>query len=211
MNPQLSACFTSDFFRAGWLGHSLRRDTNGRSALSRVCTGSSCRFPRPWIGRLWDQGGHLGCGPGPGRRRRRVAGAPARLDLGRTQALRGNIDAQFVRPLLVGETVLLFRLRAPQLAVIIYDGTRLVEGNPALDAYPGLASRASARYSNLIAQGHSNRQIARRPTIGEQTVKTHVTATLTKLNLQDRIQAAIFAFRHQVVSSPDQQSGPTVP
>jgi len=68
---------------------------------------------------------------------------PGRLpgwNLGRTQALRGNIDAQFVRPLLVGETVLLFRLRAPQLAVIIYDGTRLVEGDPALDAYPGLAS-----------------------------------------------------------------------
>jgi two-component system, NarL family, response regulator LiaR len=48
----------------------------------------------------------------------------------------------------------------------------------------------------LIARGHSNRQIARDLTIGEQTVKTHVRSILTKLSLQDRVQAAIFALRH---------------
>jgi NarL family two-component system response regulator LiaR len=49
----------------------------------------------------------------------------------------------------------------------------------------------------LIARGHSNRQIARDLTIGEQTVKTHVSGILAKLGLQDRVQAAIFALRHQ--------------
>jgi NarL family two-component system response regulator LiaR len=49
----------------------------------------------------------------------------------------------------------------------------------------------------LIARGHSNRQIARDLQIGEQTVKTHVSSILTKLGLQDRVQAAIFALRHQ--------------
>ena len=49
----------------------------------------------------------------------------------------------------------------------------------------------------LIAQGHSNRQIAKDLAIGEQTVKTHVRGILTKLGLQDRVQAAIFALRHQ--------------
>jgi len=49
----------------------------------------------------------------------------------------------------------------------------------------------------LIARGHSNRQIARELGIGEQTVKTHVHSILTKLGLQDRVQAAIFALRHQ--------------
>jgi NarL family two-component system response regulator LiaR len=49
----------------------------------------------------------------------------------------------------------------------------------------------------LIACGHSNRQIARDLAIGEQTVKTHVSSILTKLGLQDRVQAAIFALRHQ--------------
>jgi len=52
----------------------------------------------------------------------------------------------------------------------------------------------------LIARGHSNRQIARDLTIGEQTVKTHVRSILTKLGLQDRVQAAIFALRHQADS-----------
>ena len=49
----------------------------------------------------------------------------------------------------------------------------------------------------LIARGHSNRQIARDLAIGEQTVKTHVRGILSKLGLQDRVQAAIFALRHQ--------------
>jgi two-component system, NarL family, response regulator LiaR len=49
----------------------------------------------------------------------------------------------------------------------------------------------------LIARGQSNRQIARDLAIGEQTVKTHVRGILIKLSLQDRVQAAIFALRHQ--------------
>jgi two-component system, NarL family, response regulator LiaR len=52
----------------------------------------------------------------------------------------------------------------------------------------------------LIARGHSNRQIARDLAIGEQTVKTHVRSILTKLDLQDRVQAAIFALRHETGS-----------
>jgi two-component system, NarL family, response regulator LiaR len=52
----------------------------------------------------------------------------------------------------------------------------------------------------LIARGHSNRQIARDLAIGEQTVKTHVRSILIKLSLQDRVQAAIFALRHQADS-----------
>jgi len=52
----------------------------------------------------------------------------------------------------------------------------------------------------LIARGHSSRQIARDLAIGEQTVKTHVRSILSKLGLQDRVQAAIFALRHQAGS-----------
>jgi two-component system, NarL family, response regulator LiaR len=49
----------------------------------------------------------------------------------------------------------------------------------------------------LIARGHGNREIARDLAIGEQTVKTHVRSILAKLGLQDRVQVAIFALRHQ--------------
>jgi len=54
----------------------------------------------------------------------------------------------------------------------------------------------------LIADGRSNRQIARNLEIGEQTVKTHVRGILTKLGLRDRVQAAIFAIRHQSGGGP---------
>jgi len=64
---------------------------------------------------------------------------------------------------------------------------------------------------HLIAQGHSNQQIAHQLAIGEQTVKTHVSSILTKLDLQDRVQAAIFAHRHQAASPRDQKPKPPVP
>ncbi|HEY9727585.1 MAG TPA: response regulator transcription factor [Chroococcales cyanobacterium] len=45
----------------------------------------------------------------------------------------------------------------------------------------------------LIAHGASNREIAQALHISEGTVKNHVTNILSRLNLRDRTQAAIFA------------------
>lgn len=45
----------------------------------------------------------------------------------------------------------------------------------------------------LIATGANNREIAKSLFIAERTVKNHVTNILTRLNLRDRTQAAIFA------------------
>jgi len=45
----------------------------------------------------------------------------------------------------------------------------------------------------LIARGANNREIAQELFISEGTVKNHVTNILTRLNLRDRTQAAIFA------------------
>jgi DNA-binding NarL/FixJ family response regulator len=50
-----------------------------------------------------------------------------------------------------------------------------------------------------LAQGLSNRDIARTLRIGEETVKTHVSSILAKLGLADRTQAAIYALRHGIV------------
>jgi NarL family two-component system response regulator LiaR len=47
----------------------------------------------------------------------------------------------------------------------------------------------------LIAQGFSNQQIARELTISEKTVKTHVSSILSKLHVEDRTQAAIYALK----------------
>jgi DNA-binding NarL/FixJ family response regulator len=48
----------------------------------------------------------------------------------------------------------------------------------------------------LIASGMSNRAIAEALVITEKTVKTHVTHILSKLDLEDRTQAALYAVRH---------------
>lgn len=48
----------------------------------------------------------------------------------------------------------------------------------------------------LIADGRNNREIAAKLVISEKTVKTHVSNILSKLNLDDRTQAAIYALRH---------------
>lgn len=49
-----------------------------------------------------------------------------------------------------------------------------------------------------IARGRSNREIARTLAVAEKTVKTHVSSLFTKLGVQDRTQAALFAVRHGV-------------
>lgn len=59
----------------------------------------------------------------------------------------------------------------------------------------------------LLAQGQSNKQIARNLQIGEKTVKTHVSNILSKLGVQSRTQATLYAIRIGLVSaSPEDQT-----
>jgi DNA-binding NarL/FixJ family response regulator len=53
----------------------------------------------------------------------------------------------------------------------------------------------------LLAQGQSNKEIARTLSIGEKTVKTHVSSILSKLNVSSRTQAALHAVRIGLVES----------
>lgn len=48
----------------------------------------------------------------------------------------------------------------------------------------------------LIAKGMSNQEVASALFIGVKTVKFHVTHILSKLEVEDRTQAAIYVFRH---------------
>jgi DNA-binding NarL/FixJ family response regulator len=54
----------------------------------------------------------------------------------------------------------------------------------------------------LVASGLSNKEIAHALTIGEKTVKTHVSNILGKLNVVSRTQAALQAVKMGLVESP---------
>ncbi|MEW6405384.1 MAG: response regulator transcription factor [Chloroflexota bacterium] len=53
----------------------------------------------------------------------------------------------------------------------------------------------------LVARGCSNQEIAKELVISEKTVKTHVSNILSKLQLQDRTQLAIYAIKKGLVES----------
>jgi NarL family two-component system response regulator LiaR len=62
----------------------------------------------------------------------------------------------------------------------------------------------------LLAQGRSNKEIARSLVIGEQTVKTHVAHILSKLDLSSRTQAALYAMKVGLVpATPSDQTAQT--
>ena len=69
------------------------------------------------------------------------------------------------------------------------------------EARPGPADLTAREQDVLVevARGRSNREIARELSLSEKTVKTHVSAILGKLGVQDRTQAALHAVRTGLV------------
>jgi len=85
---------------------------------------------------------------------------------------------------------------------------RLREG-PKTD--PRLASLTpqERKILDLIAEGHTNRQIAENLFLAEKTVKNYVSNLLAKLGMERRTQAATFAARLNERSSQDARSDAT--
>jgi len=71
---------------------------------------------------------------------------------------------------------------------------RLLREVPAPDSPEQLTERETA-VLRLLAQGLANKEIAAALTIGEKTVKTHVSNILSKLGVVSRTQAALYAVR----------------
>lgn len=76
------------------------------------------------------------------------------------------------------------------------DDTRLAL-HPAPKPFPELSNR-EAEVLALLAEGQSNKRIARCMGISDGTVKTYVKSILRKLNVESRLEAAVIAVRHGI-------------
>ena len=73
-------------------------------------------------------------------------------------------------------------------------------------AEPPELQRLTAREQEILlemARGRSNAEIASVLFIGEQTVKTHVSRVLSKLDLRDRVQAVVYVYEHGLARRSD--------
>ncbi|HJY25671.1 MAG TPA: response regulator transcription factor [Actinomycetes bacterium] len=93
--------------------------------------------------------------------------------------------AQGIRSVHAGQTL----LADDVAAVLVAGGAASPSGSSGLTEREGDVLRE-------LAQGRSNREIARALVVSEKTVKTHVSNILLKLGVQDRTQAALWAVRN---------------
>jgi DNA-binding NarL/FixJ family response regulator len=98
--------------------------------------------------------------------------------------------AQAVRVVAAGEALL-----APTVTKRLIAEFARLPGAPRtpLKERVGDLTERETEVLSLIANGLSNAEIATKLVVAEQTVKTHVSRILVKLNLRDRTQAAVFA------------------
>ncbi len=100
-----------------------------------------------------------------------------------------------LRDIVSGKTVV-----APDLAPIL---AKAVQGKPANDTkkdsspFSALTPRETEILA-LLAEGQSNKAIARNLGISDGTVKLHVKAILRKLNLHSRVEAAVMAVEYGI-------------
>ena len=75
------------------------------------------------------------------------------------------------------------------------------------DKQPELHEDLTARERDilrLLAKGYDNQTIANELFISLKTVKTHVSNILAKLEVDDRTQAVVYAFKHHLVPQDDE-------
>lgn len=67
----------------------------------------------------------------------------------------------------------------------------------------GSLTKREREIVGLVGEGLRNSAIAVRLFISEATVRNHLTSILSKLELSDRFDLAVYAFRHELIPTPD--------
>jgi DNA-binding NarL/FixJ family response regulator len=97
-------------------------------------------------------------------------------------------------------------LSKPQLANRVLKSFRELsveeEEAPGKDTHSPLSNR-EVEILDYIAQGNSNKEIAKSLKISDQTVKNHITSILKKLSVNDRTAAVVHALRHGWIQMHD--------
>lgn len=100
-----------------------------------------------------------------------------------------------VRVVAAGEALL-----SPQITrSLISDYVSRPAVPPATNTVQQVLTDRELDVARLVARGHSNGEIAAQLFLAEQTVKTHVSRILSKLNLRDRVQIVVAAYETGLV------------
>jgi DNA-binding NarL/FixJ family response regulator len=73
--------------------------------------------------------------------------------------------------------------------------------DPELEKIAAITSR-EREIVNLVCEGLKNKEIAKRLSISEATVRNHLTSILNKLDLSDRFELALYFYRLGLAHPP---------
>jgi DNA-binding NarL/FixJ family response regulator len=98
-----------------------------------------------------------------------------------------------IRAAAAGESLI-----SPKIATMLMARVREREGGGAEQVKASLSER-ELEVLDLVAQGKANPEIAERLFIGETTVRNHISSILAKLQVDNRVQAAVRAVQDRMV------------
>ncbi len=105
--------------------------------------------------------------------------------------------AQAIRVVADGQSLI-----SPSMAIKLIDEFKQMS-RPERESGPALRlTERELDVLRLVAQGHSNKEIAVRLFISENTVKNHVRNMLEKLQLHSRMEAVMYAVRENLLELP---------
>jgi DNA-binding NarL/FixJ family response regulator len=105
--------------------------------------------------------------------------------------------AQAIRVVADGQSLI-----SPSMAIKLIDEFKSMS-RPERESGPALRlTERELDVLRLVAQGHSNKEIAARLFISENTVKNHVRNMLEKLQLHSRMEAVMYAVRENLLELP---------